>query len=42
MLWVALGRLLEQIAAALIRDAGGLSRDETAYSVRIADEDTGL
>ena len=42
MLGVAPCCLLEQIAAALICDAGGLSLDETAYSILIADKDTGL
>lgn len=42
MLWVALWGLLEQVAAALIRDSGGLSCNETANSIAIAEEDTGL
>ena len=42
MLWVAPWRLFEQVAAAFIRDAGGFSRNETAYRIRISEEDTGL
>ena len=42
MLWVASWCLLEQVAAALFGDSGGLSRDETAYSIRIAEVDSGL
>ena len=42
MMWVAPWNLLEQIAASLVRDAGNRIHDEIAYSVLIAEEDTGL
>ena len=42
MLRVAPWCLFEQVAAAVIRDAGGFSRDEPGYSIRIPEEDTGL
>lgn len=42
VLRVAPGCLLEQIASALRRDAGGFIPNETAYSIRIAEEDPGL
>ena len=42
MLRVAPRCVLEQVAAALFRDSGGLCGDEAAYSVWIAEVDSGL
>ena len=42
MLRVAPSCLAEQIATALICYAGRLGRNETAYGILIAEEDTGL
>ena len=42
MLWIAPRRLLVQVAAAFIRDSGGLSGDEIAYSIWVAEVDSGL